>query len=404
MKLFTFFVTTLVLLTACCEDGMEIPHYPIPANADRTVLIYMASENDLSDAFSQPDISEMKRGSKSIGKNNNLIVYVDEAKSNTTPYLLRLVQGTTADSIIFKNESLTSDPNTLRNILLKVISRYPAKEYALCLWGHADGWIIEEDSVEYGLDDVVPRSAYGRDTGNNSTSSNGKWMNIPTMARVFNDLPVKLKYIFCDCCNMMCAEVAYELRNATEYLIGSPAEIPGAGAPYQTIVPAMMEKVGFAEAIVDNYFNYYEYRGRGVPLSVVKMGEEEMTQLAEVTKEVLYNTFHGKTGYPETTELIYYLNRNMYDMNDIMLRYASSDDYARWKAAVEKVVVHKKMATRWMTNGWINFNDFTVTEERYGGISMFIPQQPGNNSYAQYNQDIKKMAWYYAAGYADIGW
>ena len=49
-------------------------------------------------------------------------------------------------------------------------------------------------------------------------------MNITQMARAMKGLP-KLDYIFADCCNMMCAEVAYELKDATRYLIGSPAEI-----------------------------------------------------------------------------------------------------------------------------------------------------------------------------------
>lgn len=405
MRLFVPLLIVFSLLTVSCGDGTDEPRYPIPAQADRTVLVYMSAENDLSGTYSQADLIEMRKGSKSMGRNNNLIVYVDESNSRVKPYLLRIVNGETADSIPYSSDRLASDPQTLRNVLQKVISRYPAKEYALGLWGHASGWLIESDSVAVEQPAAARRRAYGRDTGDNSFSSSyGTWLNIPTMASVLSSLPVRLKYIFCDCCNMMSVETAYELRDVTEYLIGSPAEIPGYGAPYETVVPAMMKKNDFAEAIVDNYYAHYNGTGKDVALSVIRTEGEGLTRLAEVTREVLYNAFHDQTGYPGIYGLIYYLDKNMIDMNDLMLRFASADDYDRWKDALKEVVVYKKMATQWRTNGHVYFSDFTVTEERYGGISIFVPQKPGNNDYAQYNEDIRKMGWYYAAGYSDIGW
>ena len=66
--------------------------------------------------------------------------------------------------------------------------------------------------------------------------------------------------------------------------------------------------------------------------------------------------------------------------------------------------IYKKMATRWLTNKfpWSTYyGDFEVTENHYGGVSMFVPNyilQHTNNDY------IKQMGWYYAAGYSDIGW
>ena len=40
---------------------------------------------------------------------------------------------------------------------------------------------------------------------------------------------------------MMTAEVGYELRDVTSYLIGSPSEIPGYGAPYDVIIPQLFK-------------------------------------------------------------------------------------------------------------------------------------------------------------------
>ena len=52
-----------------------------------------------------------------------------------------------------------------------------------------------------------------------------------------------LKFIMADCCNFMCLENLYELRDVCDYIIGSPAEIPAQGAPYYDIVPSLTSRV-----------------------------------------------------------------------------------------------------------------------------------------------------------------
>ncbi|MDE7088929.1 MAG: hypothetical protein K2O54_02305, partial [Prevotella sp.] len=61
----------------------------------------------------------------------------------------------------------------------------------------------------------------------------------------------------------------------------------------------------------------------------------------------------------------------------------------------------------WMTDGYnthVNFNDFTVTEEKYGGISMFVYQRPNTTFLRSLNETISQMGWYKAAGLSDFGW
>ena len=149
-----------------------------------------------------------------------------------------------------------------------------------------------------------------------------------------------------------------------------------------------------------------------MPLAVVKTSE--VATLASATKNVL-QSFADKFGgeYPDMSGLIHYYNDkshgNMYyDMNDFILKFASSDNYAAWKQAFDRAVVYKKMATRWMTNrvyyssDWnIYYGDFTVTEQKFGGVTMFVPQWRFQNTE---NTTISQMGWYYAAGYEAIGW
>lgn len=432
MKKILFAIIALAALTACNKDDDDNQD----VKADRTVLIYISGECSLWD-FVQIDLDEIKSGSMRIG-DNNLLVYVDRGSTREIPWLARVKKGQFVDSVSIKNivdemnlnparTSVADDPyssegQVMEGVIRYAFKKYPSKnnDYALGLWGHGTGWLIK-DSVAY---TAMARKAYGIDNGKNGADDFGKWMNIPTMAKVLSKLP-HLTYIFCDCCNMMCLETAYELRNVTDYIMGSPAEIPGEGAPYDKVVPAMFEKgttnniPSFAKSIIDYY---YEQRASGYdePLSVIRTSE--MENLASATRSVL-KAIAPKLpspgdGYPDMTGLIHYYydygyEREFYDANDFILKYAEPDDYYNWKQALDKAVIYKKMAENWMIDKnsvkatyWERWDKyygsyFTVTEEKYGGVSMFVPsylQRTSNNIY------IQRMGWYYAAGYNEIGW
>ena len=391
----------LATLTACQKDDKEEV-----VKAERTVLVYMAGENGLT-SYINDELKEMMFGSKSIG-NNNLLVYVDRGGgSSELPYLARIKDGKLGDSIsiadmsISKQDEYACDPKVMESVIRYAFQKFPSRnnDYGLVLWGHACGWMIETDSIPY---TAMGRKAYGIDNGNNGSSDYGKWMNIPTMAKLLSKLP-HLTFIFADCCNFQCLEDAYELRNVTDYIIGSPAEIPGVGAPYKTVVPAMFETNTFYTSIVDRY---YEQRagGHDLPLSVIKT--DKMEDLANATRIVL-KSFAGQFegSYPNMDDVIhYYYTYRFYDANDFVLKYASESDYQAWKQAFDQVVIYKKMGKEWMTNhSWsAYYQDFEMTEEKYGGVSMFVPQSW--SGYYQYNRDIKQMKWYYAAGYSEVGW
>ena len=89
------------------------------------------------------------------------------------------------------------------------------------------------------------------------------------MRSCFEQLGIKWKFIFADCCNMMGAEVAYELRNCADYLIGSPAEIPAKGAPYTPMVQHFFsQSEDFYASIVDTYAAEYP---NSLPLSAIRL-------------------------------------------------------------------------------------------------------------------------------------
>ena len=318
-------VATVFGFTACSEDTLEESYGMAEKKAaadksmsiGRTVLIYMAGKNDLTHNnncrnYVNEDLEEIKEGSRKLSSNDCLLVFVRRYLNGNnleTPWLARIQNGEVTDSVsvrdmgIMKEDARACDPEVMEQVMHYAYTNYPAtRDYGLVLWSHSTGWLIESE--------VATTRGYGVDNGNYVNGS-GKWINIPTMKNVLAKMP-HLKFIMADCCHFMCLESLYELRSVTDYVIGSPAEIPGLGAPYKEVVSALFES-----------------------------------------------------------------------------------DYQQWKQALDKAVVLKRIGYRWDTaNIWrYAFVDFEMTEEKFHGVSMFIPQAPTIGEYAKMNEDIKQMEW-----------
>ncbi len=416
IKRLLLFLWAAAALTACSSDD-DAPEAVTP-QASRTVIIYMAAENNLS-VHAYNNLLAIKKGSASV-TDGNLLVYVDRSMPGELPWLGRIVNGRVTDSLslavmgISQKDEYTSDPHIFEDVLRYVVTHYPAKrDYGLVLWGHSEGWLMQ-DSIAY-------TRGYGFDNGHNDReTTTGYWLNLPTMARVLSRLPVHWSYIFADCCAFMALESLYELRSVTDYIVGSAAETPGAGAPYETVVPAFFtpDAKAACTAIVDKY---YAAQQEAQPLTIVSTSG--MEPLAKATRTALQAAKQNiTTTYPDMTGIIHYMYMDnqilfkfdpsyniFYDAGHFMRKYAPAEAYTTWKQALDRAVIDKRMATRWkvsMQTPWGKcFSDFKVTEADYHGVSMFVPQNPeGKGKYHQYNKDIRKMAWYYAAGLKDMGW
>lgn len=384
-----------LMLTACCKDDDDDE-----APSTRTVIVYMSGENSLS-SCAAADLVEMKEGSKLIDGNDNLVVWYDRAMKDELPWLARIKNGVLTDSVsivdlgISQKDEQSSAPHVFEKVLTYAVSHYPATDgYGLVLWGHASGWVLQ-DSIAYSR-------GYGVDNGRNDPySNNGPWLNIPTIRKVLEKLP-KLTFIFADCCNFMCLETLYELRNVTDYVIGSPAEIPDDGAPYETVAPAMFDRKALTTSILDRYSARYP---NYLPLSAVKTSEMEVVaQATRTVMEVIRQQQDSE--YADMTGTIHYyydgsgyssfnpVYNIFYDAGDFVRSHAPEADYKKWREILDRAVIDKRIATQWETNkSWYKYyTDFTMTEEKFHGVSMYVPQAGGLNS--KYLRDIQNFAWY----------
>ena len=185
MKRILVLLCALAAFTACHDDEPEPNPQP---TTERTVLVYMAGENNLTlseygERFLCSDLAEIVEGSKSLTDNQRLLVFVDslnDARKTGTPVILEIKGGKTTVLHRFSNDFYSCDPARFREIVQYAETNAPAKSYGLVLWGHASGWTVSSDSIASAR--TVTR-AYGQDNGTDHGGSL-KWMNITQMARV----------------------------------------------------------------------------------------------------------------------------------------------------------------------------------------------------------------------------
>ena len=391
------------------KNPMEAQKGKVNYGMQRTVLVYMAGRNNLS-YYAGLDLEEMKQGSKQLGKDQALVVFMRRCRDGEEPWLARIENGQITNKVtisemgISKDELFASDPEVMKQVVNYTFSHYPSvnDDYGLVLWGHGSGWLLEDE-----VNTKPVNRGYGVDVGNYVYSKTGKWINIPTMNNVLSNMP-HLKFIFADCCNFMCLESLYELRQVTDYVIGSPAEIPAEGAPYQTVVPAMFEPTTYYNSIIDCY---HESTKDYLPLSVVK--SSEMENVAKATKKVFQSMSERQSGYADMTGMLHYnyvgakdsthyqMHNIFYDAGNFIRHYATPSEYQEWKQALDAAVIKKYIAYSWKTikNWEMYYTDFEVTEEEYHGVSMFVPQDQNlqhGEYYAKYNRDIVQMQWLHA--------
>lgn len=426
MKYLLTSVCALLLMVSCSKDDSTTPSTTV---SQRTIVVYMSAENNLSN-FSPYDINEIIAGAKNLSDNQRILLFVDKASTTEKPFIARVDSRSTTEKIDtlyrYTSDFYASSPDSFYEVLQRATTLAPAKEYGLVLWGHASGWLVEQDTISTQM-----RRAYGADNGMNTLTTSGyKWMNINTMRLALEKLGIQWQFIFADCCNMMSAEVAYELRNVTRYLIGSPAEIPGNGAPYHLLTPQFFKSgKELYQGIIDGYFNYYteayaanpnisvsgvfvteELGGHSVPLAV--FDTQYATQLASKTEEIVDKI---ATTYPEQLDLSaipYYLYSDvavLYDMKAFIKHYASAADYQSWLAVFNQAVPYARPSLKWMTifeKLYRAFDSFNQDKSVYGCISMFIPQNLPSyyNGTYNYNKYSMHFEWNHTIGWNRFGW
>lgn len=398
--IYILFGATLMLAVGGCKEEEDTWDHP-KKRLDRTLIFYMAAENSLS-YFVNEDSSEIANSMTLLPEGCRAVMYIDDTKSS------RLCVGTREHPMqtvkVYNRNVCSTDSTEMEAVLSEIIKRYPAKSYGLVLWSHASGWVFNHEQ-----ESSAPRRTFGIDNGNRSVSNSGRQMNITTLARILSHYP-HFDFIFCDACFMQTIEVAYELREVTDWFLGSPAEIPGSGAPYEYVMAAMGPSEVQPDLILEPYYDYYTYgigfrNYRGAILSAIKTSE--LPQLAEATRPLVQRLFANRNlldcswvqRYCPLVESEYFTE--FYDMADIIRNHVSDEEFRQWWAALMRAVPYRFISTEWTTS--YSSRPMHIYETDYiGAVSMFVPTQFYDD--LGWMEKYHKLQWYEAVGMDKTGW
>jgi hypothetical protein len=331
-----YFLIVISLLTVSCQDEDTSEESAPPVN--RTLIVYMAADNDLSvDALA--DLKEMQQSFSENGA--NLIVFIDP--SDEPPCLLQI--GENRETHVKSYPELNSaDSHTLKEIISEIAAMYPAPEYGLILWSHGTSWMPAGSGLR----------SFGKDSG--------KEINIPDLAE---SLPFKFDFILFDAYLMGSVEVAYELKDKADYIIASSAETIHEGFPYQKIVPELQKpQIDFRE-VAKQYFDYYNaMQGayRSATISVVET--QHLNALAEQLKYLLETNTIDTRSFDRTTvqRLDLYEEQYTFDLLDFVNKILPEPDKSNFIAQLGRTVLYRNHTPEFLSKNNYSFRFPAVSE------------------------------------------
>ena len=256
-KLTSLLILLATLFIVSCHEDVPAP-YPIPQGLpDKTIFVYMpwsAARNDetgsLYNNFLQniKDIEAAVEAEKGLGRNKLMVFIATSANSAVLMEVKCAPYGTCRHDTLQRyglhNMPAYTTTNGLASIFNEVKAQAKAKQYALIVGCHGTGWLFSEGKSR-------ARTRYFGGTDHYFQT------NIPTLAAAIEQAKMPMQFVMFDDCYMSNIEVAYEMRHATNYLIGCCSEIMAYGMPYKNIWKYLIQQKPNYQAVVNEFHKFY---------------------------------------------------------------------------------------------------------------------------------------------------
>ncbi len=274
---FIMMLFSLIAISSCSDDDDDDnnksddnnpsstqPDIPAYITGDETIFMYLPWSGSSIYTYLVRNISAFETAIEQMGgmKTKHFIVFV--APNATSARLINIVYDGTAckrDTIktyTFETPTYTTQEG-ISSIINDVKEICPANEYSMLIGCHGKGWIPVSNSSQEAY-----KKAAALDDGRQKTryfghSSDSKYQtNITTLAQAIISSAIKMQYILFDDCYMSNIETAYDLKDATNYLIASTSEIMIDGMPYSTMGSYLInhDYEGACAAFYNFYINF----------------------------------------------------------------------------------------------------------------------------------------------------
>ena len=427
----------MIAVSGCRKDLDE----PVNYTNRNVLLFYECGFNNLGDYLESNMDNQDKglQGGYIPGMNEDvLLVYSKIPEAYYDPYhrmpkpvesYLRRIYKNKKGKIIsdtlktFDPSVMAADPSTIRDVLGFVKDNFPAKGYGMVFSSHGSGWLpagyyynpsrFESEhsgEITENAPGAVPQVAamprlsvpegslteidpfYGKVRSIGQDYIHDRYFDQEMSVNEFADaIPYHLDYILFDMCFTAGVEVVYGLKDKTDYLGLSPAEVLGDGMFDYTKITSFL--IGRAnpdlKGLFEDSFEMYNKKSGSDQSSTVNViRTDKVEDLATVCNRLI-NEYSEAIANAPTYDIQGYFRSGrhyFYDLADIFKKCgASEDDLKDLDNAINNCVIYKNATQRLL-------GLFDI--ETYSGFSMYLPcaGTPLLDSY------YKKEAWNDAVG------
>lgn len=332
------FIILSLGLVSCKKDKPEIK--PL-LEVEHSLFVYMPWSTNLTSDFKQNILDFERALDVNLLKNNRLIVFFSSSPTEATMFELKYKQGNIVRDTLRKYQNpVFTTANGITSILDDLKCSAPAKRYSMIIGSHGMGWLPvaetrmlrERDYEKYHWEyEGVPLTRFfGGGTPDVQTE-------ITALAKGITNAGIKMDYILFDDCYMSSIEVAYDLKEVTNYLVASPTEIMAYGFPYHIVGKFLIGDVDL-RSVCDGFYNFYsnyEYPYGTIGVTVTA----ELDNLAAIMKEINQTFVFDMTLLNDIQTMDGYSPVIFFDMGDYISKLCTDADLlAKFEYQLERTV------------------------------------------------------------------
>lgn len=205
-----------------------------------------------------------------------------------------------------------------------------------------------------------------------------------TLARAIRDADMYMDYILFDNCYMSSVEVAYDLKETTDYIIASPTEILIYGFPYYQCTEYLTGTPNYA-SLCDSFIRFYEtYQYPSGTIAVTDC--RELDGLAEIYRKII-REYSSKEESPNPQVMDGYSPAVFFDLGDYVTRICKDEGLLKaFIRQLDKTVPHKGHTPEF----------FSSVSKDYCPISSYSGLTTSAPSRSEYMRYYQTTAWYQA--------
>lgn len=323
---------------------------------ERTILFYMAGDNSLS-GETQEKVDALASAWNIKGE-NRLLVFQDRGGENA-PRLLEIKTGADGKGTIEVLEEYKDGNSASIKVFVRVLNdmvRYcPSSDYGLVLFSHSSGWFPAGTFAQ-------PRSVV--------TDGDTEFELVDFARAIPNG---QFRFIIFESCLMAGAEVAYELKDKTNYILASSAEIlspgftPLYGKMLECLYKTAPDLTGFAGEYYD-YCNRLSGDNRSATVSVVSTAGIDLLKslLARAESHVEHWEWVERDG-------IQHFDRRakdylFYDLEGYIKSIGTQEEINELAGILEGTVLYKAATDEFMPG-----DPYGFPVKQHCGLTIYIP-------------------------------